>query len=44
MHYAMQGDVTHILYLATFFALLLDGSDRQRHLINEHHHEGICTG
>ena len=36
MHDAMQDDVTHILYLATFIALLLDGSDRQRHRINEY--------
>ena len=36
MHDAMQDDVTHTLYLATFIAPLLDGSDRQRHRINEY--------
>ena len=36
MHDAMQDDVTHILYIATFIALLLDGSDGQRHRINEY--------
>ena len=36
MHDAMQDEVTHTLYLATFIALLLDGSDRQRHRINEY--------
>ena len=36
MHDAIQDDVTHILYLATFIALLLDGSDRQRHRINDY--------
>ena len=36
MHDAMQDDVTHILYMTTFIALLLDGSDRQRHRINEY--------
>ena len=34
MHDAMQDNVTHMLYIATFTALLLDGSDRQRHRIN----------
>ena len=36
MHDAMQDEVTHTLYLATFIALLLDGSDKQRHRINEY--------
>ena len=36
MHDAMQDDVTHILYMTTFIALLLDGSDRQRHRINQY--------
>ena len=36
MHYAMQDEVTHALFLATFIAVLLDGSDRQRHRINEY--------
>ena len=36
MHDAMQDDVTHILYMATMIALLLDGSDRQRHHIIEY--------
>ena len=36
MHDAMQDGVTHTLYLATFIALLFDGSDRQRHHINEY--------
>ena len=40
MHDAMQDDVTHIPYMATFIALLLVGSDRQRdrqgHRINEY--------
>ena len=39
MHDAMQEDVTNILCMTTFIALSLslslDGSDRQRHLINE---------
>ena len=35
MHEAMQDEVTHTLYLATFIALLPDGSYRQRHRINE---------
>ena len=34
MHDAMQDDVTHILYMTTFIALLLDGSDKQGHRIN----------
>ena len=36
MHDAMQEDVTHILYMTTFIALLLDGSDKQGHHINEY--------
>ena len=36
MHDAMQDDVTHILYMTTFIALLLDGWDMQRHHINEY--------
>ena len=36
MHDAMQDEVTHTLFLATFIALLLDGSDRQRHRVNEY--------
>ena len=36
MHDAMQDEVTHTLYSATFIALLLDGSDRERHRINEY--------
>ena len=36
LHDAMQDEVTHILYMTTFIALLLDGSDRQRHHINEY--------
>ena len=36
MHDAKEEDVTHILYLTTFIAILLDGSDKQRHRINEH--------
>ena len=35
MHDAMQDDVMHILYMATCIALLLDGSDRQRHHIKK---------
>ena len=35
MHDAMQDEVTHTLFLATFIAVLLDGSDRQRHRVNE---------
>ena len=35
MHDAMRDDVTHTLFVAPFIALLLDGSDRQRHRINE---------
>ena len=31
MHDAMQDDVRHILYMATFIALLFDSFDRQRH-------------
>ena len=36
MHDAMQDEVTHTLFLAPFIALSLDGSDRQRHRINEY--------
>ena len=36
MHDAMQDEVTHTLFLATFIAVLLDGSDRQRHRVNEY--------
>ena len=36
MHGARQDEVTHTLFLAPFIALLLDGSDRQRHRINEY--------
>ena len=36
MHDAPQDEVTHTLFLATFIALLLDGSDRQRHRVNEY--------
>ena len=36
MHDAMQDEVTHALFLATFIAVLLDGSDRHRHHINEY--------
>ena len=36
MHDAMHDDVTNILYMTTFIALLLHGSDRQRHSINEY--------
>ena len=36
MHDAMHDEVTHALLLATFIAVLLDGSDRQRHRINEY--------
>ena len=36
MHDAMQDEVTHALFVATFIAVLLDGSDRQRHRINEY--------
>ena len=36
VHDAMQDEVTHALFLATFIAVLLDGSDRQRHRINEY--------
>ena len=36
MHDAMQDEVTHTLFLATFITVLLDGSDRQRHRINEY--------
>ena len=36
MHDAMQDDVAYILYMTTFIAPLLDGSDRQRHRINEY--------
>ena len=41
MHHAMQDEVTHTLFLATFIALLLDGSDRQRHGVNKY---GILLG
>ena len=36
MHDAMQDEVTHTLFLAPFIVLLLDGSDRQRHRVNEY--------
>ena len=36
MHDAMQDEVTRTLFLATFIAPLLDGSDRQRHRVNEY--------
>ena len=36
MHDAMQDDVANILYMTTCIALLLDGSDTQRHRINEY--------
>ena len=36
MHDATQDEVTHALFLATFIAVLLDGSDRQKHCINEY--------
>ena len=36
MHDAMQDEVIHALFLATFIAVLLDGSDRQRHRVNEY--------
>ena len=36
MHDAMQEDVTHILYMITFIALLLHGSNRQRHHITKY--------
>ena len=36
MHDAMQDNVTHILYMTTFIVLLPDGSNRQRHRINEY--------
>ena len=36
MHDAMQDEVAHAVCLATFIAVLLDGSDRQRHRINEY--------
>ena len=36
MHYAMQNDVTQVLYMTDFIALLLDGSDRERYHINEY--------
>ena len=36
MHGAMQNVVSEILQRALFIALLLDGSDRQRHRINEY--------
>ena len=36
MHDAMQDAVSNILYMTAFIALLLDGSDRQRHHINEY--------
>ena len=35
MHDAIYGDVTHILYMTTFIALLLEGGEWQRHRINE---------
>ena len=36
MHDAMQDGVTNILYMTTFTALLPNGSDKQRHGINEY--------
>ena len=33
---AMHDDATNILHMTTFMALLLDGSDKQRHRINEY--------
>ena len=36
MHDAMHDDVTNVLYMTSFIALLLDGLDRQRHRINEY--------
>ena len=36
MHDAMQDEVAHTLFLASSIAVLLDGSDRQRHRINEY--------
>ena len=36
MHDAMQDEVTHTLFLARFMAVWLDGSDRQRHRVNEY--------
>ena len=36
MHDDMQVEITHTLFLATFIALSLDGSDRQRHCVNEY--------
>ena len=36
MHGAMQDDMSETLQRASFIALLLDGSDRQRHRINEY--------
>ena len=36
MHDAMLDELMHTLFLATFIALLLDGSDRQRHRVNEY--------
>ena len=36
MHDAMQDEVTHTLFLATFIAGLLDSSDRERHRVNEY--------
>ena len=36
MHDAMQDDVTNVLYMTAFIALLLDGSDTQRHSIDEY--------
>ena len=36
MHDAMQNEVTHTLFLATFIAVLLDSSDKQRHRVNEY--------
>ena len=35
MHDALQDDIPKILYTTAFIALLLDGSDRQRHRINQ---------
>ena len=36
MHDAMQDEVTNTLFMATFIAVLLDGSDGQRHRVNEY--------
>ena len=36
MHDAMHDEVTNTLFLATFIAVLLDGSERQGHRVNEY--------